>query len=228
MKKLIERYSHIFPALGYFLIYATWFGILEKKVTRPANLIHMKIDDSIPFCEYFIVPYLLWFFYIGLTFVYFIFRDKEGYIRLCLYLFTGMTVFLLVSTIWPNGHNLRPRIMPRDNLFTALTQMLYQTDTPTNLWPSIHVFNSIGAHIAIARNDVLRKQKPIILGSLLLCISIILSTVFLKQHSVFDVLTAFLMAAILYVPVYTLDLVQILRNAHDARIARKNSCRHSV
>ncbi len=222
MKEFIGRYKHVLPAIGYFLVYATWFSVLEQKVTRPANLIHMKIDDKIPFCEYFIVPYLLWFFYIGLTFVYFIFCDKEGYLRLCVYLFTGMTVFLLISTIWPNGHHLRPQVMPRDNLFTTLTQMLYQTDTPTNLWPSIHVFNSLGAHIAISKSVKLRQKKWLTFGSLLLCVSIILSTVFLKQHSVFDVITAFLMAAILYLPVYTFDIVQILRNNHSMRRKQKS------
>lgn len=222
--KLMGQYKHVLPALFYFIVYTTWFSILEKKVTHPANLIHMKIDDQIPFCEYFIVPYLLWFFYIGLTFIYFIFRDKEGYIRLCIFLFTGMTVFLLISTLFPNGHHLRPGIMPRDNVFTSLTQRLYQTDTPTNLWPSIHVFNSLGAHIAISKNVALHKHKLLIWGSFFLCTSIVLSTVFLKQHSVFDVITAFLMAAILYLPIYIFDIVQILRNA---RVTYKNSCRHS-
>ena len=39
----------------------------------------------------------------------------------------------------------------RDNIFTAMVAHLWQTDTPTNLWPSIHVYNSIGAHVALCR-----------------------------------------------------------------------------
>ena len=45
------------------------------------------------------------------------------------------------------------------------------------------------------------------MGSLILCVSIILSTVFIKQHSVFDVLTAFIMGAVMYILVYGLDIV---------------------
>lgn len=209
MKKYYKKYKHIIPTLAYMAIYLVWFAYLEKTVVRPSTLIYMKLDDAIPFCEYFIIPYLLWFVYVSVVVIYFFFKDKRDYYRTCTFLFTGMTIFLLISTLWPNGHHLRPHVMPRDNIFTALVTCLYQTDTPTNLWPSIHVFNSLGAHIAIVKNAKLCKNKVVHIGSLLLCVSIIMSTVFLKQHSVFDVLTAFIMAAILYLVVYSYDIVAV-------------------
>ncbi len=209
MKKYYERYKHAIPTLCYLAIYLIWFAYLEQKVKRPSNLIHMKIDDIIPFCEVFVIPYLLWFLYIAVAIIYFLFRNKRDYFRLCTFLFTGMTIFLIISTLWPNGHHLRPHIMPRDNIFTAMTSMLYSTDTPTNLWPSIHVYNSLGVHIAVIKNQKLCKNKAVHISSLLLCILIILSTVFLKQHSVFDVITAFIMAAVMYLVVYSFDIVAI-------------------
>lgn len=209
MKKFCARYKHAIPLIIYAVIYLCWFGYLEKTVKRPANLIHMSLDDQIPFCEVFIVPYLLWFLYISAVVLYFFFRDKQDYYRACAFLFTGMTVFLVVSTFWPNGHHLRPAVMPRDNIFTTLVSMIYKADTPTNLWPSIHVYNSLGAHIAILKNETLRRKPLIHIGSLVLCVSIILSTMFLKQHSVFDVLTAFIMAAVMYIVVYGFDIVTV-------------------
>lgn len=209
MKKFYGRYKHAIPLIIYTIIYLSWFGYLEKTVKRPVNLIHMSMDDKIPFCEFFIVPYLLWFGYVSVVVLYFFFRDKQDYYRTCVFLFTGMTVFLIVSTLWPNGHHLRPAAVPGDNVFSALVSMLYKTDTPTNLWPSIHVYNSLGAHLAIFKNDTLRKKPLIHIGSLVLCVSIILSTMFLKQHSVFDVLTAFIMAAIMYIVVYGYDIVSV-------------------
>ena len=76
-----------------------------------------------------------------------------------------------------------------------------------NLWPSIHVYNSLGAHFAIIRSKEFENKRGLRLCSLLLCCSIIMSTVFLKQHSMFDVLTAFAMAAVMYLVVYRYDLV---------------------
>ena len=212
MKKFYERYKHAIPLFIYAIIYLSWFGYLEKTVKRPANLIHMNLDDKIPFCEFFIVPYLLWFVYISAVVLYFFFKDKQDYYRACTFLFTGMTVFLVVSTLWPNGHHLRPAVMPRDNIFSTMVAMLYKTDTPTNLWPSIHVYNSLGAHFAVFRNEKLHRKPVVHIGSLVLCVSIILSTMFLKQHSVFDVLTAFIMAAVMYIVVYGFDIVTIWQN----------------
>ena len=212
MKKFYERYKHAIPLFIYAIIYLSWFGYLEKTVKRPANLIHMNLDDKIPFCEVFIVPYLLWFAYISVVVLYFFFKDKQDYYRTCVFLFTGMTVFLVVSTLWPNGHHLRPAVMPRDNIFSTMVAMLYKTDTPTNLWPSIHVYNSLGAHFAVFRNEKLHRKPVVHIGSLVLCVSIILSTMFLKQHSVFDVLTAFIMAAVMYIVVYGFDIVTIWQN----------------
>lgn len=212
MKKFYERYKHAIPLFIYAIIYLSWFGYLEKTVKRPANLIHMNLDDKIPFCEVFIVPYLLWFVYISAVVLYFFFKDKQDYYRACTFLFTGMTVFLVVSTLWPNGYHLRPAVMPRDNIFSTMVAMLYKTDTPTNLWPSIHVYNSLGAHFAVFRNEKLHRKPVVHIGSLVLCVSIILSTMFLKQHSVFDVLTAFIMAAVMYIVVYGFDIVTIWQN----------------
>lgn len=214
MKKYYERYKHAIPLMIYAVIYLSWFSYLEKTVKRPENLIHMSLDDKIPFCEIFVIPYFLWFAYVSITVIYLFFKDKQDYYRECTFLFTGMTVFLLVSTLWPNGHHLRPYVMPRDNVFTALVARLYSIDTPTNLWPSIHVYNSLGAHFAVIKNPKLCKNKVICTGSLILCVSIILSTVFIKQHSVFDVLTAFIMAAVMYLIVYAWDIVSAYQFRH--------------
>ena len=212
MKKFYERYKHAIPLMIYAVIYCTWFAYLEKTVVHPTRIIHMKVDDMIPFCEVFIIPYFLWFAYVSAVVIYCFFKSKQDYYKCCTFLFTGMTVFLVISTLWPNGHHLRPYIMPRDNIFTALVARLYSADTPTNLWPSIHVYNSIGAHLAVVHNQKLSQNRKVCTGSFLLSISIILSTVFLKQHSMFDVLTAFVMAAVMYLIVYQADIIALYQS----------------
>ena len=203
----IRKYRHAIPLIVYGIIYMAWFNHLEQTITSHYRVIHVALDDHIPFCEVFVIPYMLWFAYIAIVVMYFFFRDKDDYFRTCTFLFKGMTVFLLVSTLWPNGHHLRPYIMPRDNIFTQLVSILYKADTPTNLWPSIHVYNSLGCHIAVMKSKRLEKHKGIRIGSFILCVSIIMSTMLIKQHSVFDVTTAFIMAAIMYGVVYRSDIL---------------------
>lgn len=201
MKEFFKKYKHAW-ILSYLILYMVWFAWLEQTVTTNFHVVHMAVDDYIPFIEIFIIPYLLWFGYVAVAVVYFFFTNVPDYYKLCRFLFVGMTVFLVVSTIYPNGHYLRPSVFRNDNIFTFLVQCLYATDTSTNLFPSIHVYNSIGVHLAISRSEKLRQYKWVQIGSGVLMTSIILSTMFLKQHSVFDVVTAFAMATVMYSFVY--------------------------
>ena len=212
LSKFYEKYKHGIPVLLYMILYLTWWEILEQKNARAFQIIHMAIDDYIPFCELFIIPYVLWFFYVSIVVIYFFFHDRTEYYQALMFLFTGMTIFLVISTIWPNMHQLRLSQMPRDNIFTRVIAGLWATDTPTNLWPSIHVYNSLGAHFAIMKSKDFANKPVIRYASLLLAISIICSTVLIKQHSMFDVLTAFVMAAVMYVFVYRRDFLVVMKS----------------
>ena len=189
LTNFIKKYGHGSLMTGYGILYILIFRYLENRSVHGYHVIHTIFDDVIPFCEVFIIPYLLWFFYIVGAVLYFVFinKNKREYYQLSFNLMMGMTVFLVVSYLYPNVQHLRPAVFPRENLLTDLVRRLYSTDTPTNILPSIHVFNSLAVHMAISSCEALREKKAIRYGSLILCILIILSTMFLKQHSVIDV-----------------------------------------
>ncbi|MDD2980186.1 MAG: phosphatase PAP2 family protein [Hespellia sp.] len=204
VKNLMHKYRHAWVFL-YGFIYLPWFLYLEKHVTSQYYLVHSTIDDYIPFVEYFIVPYLLWFLFVSGFVLYFFFTDVPAFYKLVTFLFTGMTLFLIVCTLFPNGLALRPATFARDNIFVDMVKMLYATDTSTNVLPSIHVYNTIGICIAVSRSKKLQQHKIINTGTYLLAALIILSTMFLKQHSVVDVMTASIMAYALYHVVYVTE-----------------------
>ena len=196
-----KKYNHLLILL-YFIVYMAWFSYVEKTVTTHFNVVHVALDDYIPFCEYFVIPYLLWFPFVAWGVLYMALHNKSDYYKLCAFLFTGMTIFLIMSTVYPNGHYLRPTYFSHHNICTMLCEYLYATDTPTNLFPSIHVYNSLGIFLAVINNKHLSKNKTVCLVTLLLTVSIILSTMFIKQHSVFDVCCAFILAAVMNLIVY--------------------------
>lgn len=221
MKNLLQKYRHGW-VLSYFVLYMIWFTWLEKRTNVHYQPIHTGLDDIIPFQEIFIVPYLLWFAYIAATILYFFFTNREDFYKVTAFLFIGMTICLIIYTIWPNSQNLRPAEFPRDNIFSRLVGMIYSADTSTNVCPSIHVFNSIGAHIAISHSETLRKKRWLQIASFILMVSICLSTVFLKQHSAFDGFCAILLSVIMYLTVY-------VPNYSRAMVAnRKAKPEHSV
>jgi len=201
----IHQYKHAWVFL-YIFIYMPWFTLLERREGHIKHfIIHSPIDNYIPFVEYFIVPYLLWFFLVAAVVLYFFFKDKDEFYKLILFLFCGMTIFLIISTIFPNGLNLRPLTYERDNIFVDMVKLLHRSDTPTNVLPSIHVFNTLGIMAAIHQSIHLKKRFFVKAIVYTLSVLIILSTLFLKQHSVTDVVAAFALGAILYYMVYMLQ-----------------------
>ena len=201
MKNFINKYKHAWTLL-YIFIYFPWFTYLEKTVTTDYNLIYLPIDDKIPFLDIFIIPYLLWFLFVAATVAYLFIYSREEYYKACIFLFSGMTIFLIISTVYPNGLNLRETIVYNDSVFSNMVKSLQNTDTSTNVFPSIHVYNSIGCFIALAKSRGLKRYTWIKVASGILATLIILSTMFLKQHSVIDVIGAFVMAAIFYIIIY--------------------------
>ena len=179
----------------FMLVYFTWFSLLEK-YAQPVLMIHSKLDDKIPFCEYFIVPYLLWFVWIAGTFVYFYIKSRDDFYHACRYMFTGMIVCLIIYTLIPNGLNLRPEIT-NNNIFSRLVDMIWSVDTATNVCPSIHVSSTVAVHLTICHAASVRNKKPIRTLSWIVTILICLSTMFIKQHSLVDVLCGWILSLIL-------------------------------
>lgn len=214
IKKLFKKYNHALVFL-YGLIYMPWFMYLEKHVTKGFFLIHSPLDDYIPFVEYFVIPYLLWFVFIAAGSFYLFFTDKKEFLRMAAFLIAGMTIFLIICTVYPNGLNLRPAEFPRENLFTDLVRHVYSVDTPTNVLPSMHVFNSIGLCIGLTRTESLKNYPRIRLGIQLFTLSIILSTVFLKQHSVTDVIAGVVLSGVLYQFIYVRERKRAHRLLHQ-------------
>lgn len=201
MKTHVKNLKHAWVLL-YMFVYFAWFFYLENRTNVDFTSISCKIDDFIPFNEIFVIPYILWFVYICVVVLYLLFVSKKEFYQCTAFLFTGMTICLFIYTIWPNSQDLRVQTFPRNNILTDLVNMFYTTDTPTNVCPSIHVYNSIGAHIAVWRCKSLKKNQFIRYGSLVLASLICLSTMFIKQHSFIDFACASLLAAVMYILVY--------------------------
>ena len=178
-----------------------WFLYLEayrKSIIISSN---RQIDNYIP-VEYFIVLYLLWFLFIAVTVGYFFLYGQMGFLSAVrILIHRELTFFLLICTFFPNGSNSRPVVFERNNIFVDLVKP--HTHGYADQRAAKHiVFNSIGVSIAIAHSNALKKHRMVQCSAYLLAMLIIMSTVFLKQHSVTDVIAAIAMACIIYPFVY--------------------------
>mgnify|MGYP000264868112 FL=1 len=181
----------------YLVFYLSVFHWLEVNITVPEVWVHCHLDDLIPFCKYAVIPYLAWFIWIPFTLFYLLWKaPRADFWRLCLPLFAGMTIALAVYVILPNGLDLRPYRVYGSDIFARIVRQIYSTDTATNVCPSIHVFNSVTLMMAYYRSRIFEEHRRrwMRLASAVLCLSIIASTVLLKQHSCIDVVMGILLA----------------------------------
>ena len=97
---------------------------------------------------------------------------------------------------------------------TWLVEYTYSIDTNTNVFPSVHILGVMAAVAAVWNTPRLQKGAWR-WGSALYGALIIVSTVFVKQHAVVDVLSGLMVGAIAYVFVYV-----IVGRRRDKRLGR--------
>ena len=193
LKKLMERKKLIAGILLYWCFYLGAFFFVEKTVREPVLMVHCFLDDRIPYCRYMLVFYLLWFPFIAFTILYYVLFESEDKVKVLIrQLAVPMTLTLVWYLLVPNGTDVRSQAVSGTDVFSLIMELLWKTDPPTNVCPSIHVFVTLllnhAMHTTSARNRVLETVSSI------LCIGICASTLFLKQHSVIDVLAGIAVA----------------------------------
>lgn len=184
-----KEYRHLF-----WLIFWPIYGILFYYIELGYKVdyyhpMHCRLDDFIPFCEWFYIPYVFWFAYLLGMHIYTAFYDTDTFSRMVKYICITYTTALVIYLIFPNCQYLRPTEYPRDNLLTRLVASFYTIDTNTNVCPSIHVLGSIAVMEAALYTKTI-KAKWIKVVFVILAILISISTVFMKQHSILDVFAA--------------------------------------
>ena len=78
-KKIINflrKYKYMILVL-YFPIYMLWFNWLERRQVPHFAMIHCRLDDMIPFCEWFAIPYFLWFLYVFVSIIFLFLQSKH-------------------------------------------------------------------------------------------------------------------------------------------------------
>ncbi|MDR1540710.1 MAG: phosphatase PAP2 family protein [Clostridiales bacterium] len=170
----------------------------------PEHIIEIPLDRDLPLIPVFVIPYLLWFAYIAAGLIYVGHRSKENYYKLVMFLGAGMSLAYMLYMLFPNAVSIRPAITGNDPFSWAL-KIVYKFDTPTNVCPSVHVINSVAVTAAIIHTWEGRKRAVVKAAAISFCAIICMSTVFIKQHSVVDVVCGLIVGAVFYVSLYKMN-----------------------
>lgn len=197
MKAFLEKYNGLKYLLYFFIAYMIGFMLLENHHSSRMIITDTWIDQYIPFNEYFVIPYILWFVFMVLGFAYFVFIDQVGIKRTYFYLFLGMSLSLLIYALIPTGQNLRVQLY-NENIFQCLVSFIYSVDSSTNVCPSIHVYNSVMMCVSLLKSQRIKQYSWLCVAIVVLTVLICLSTVMIKQHAFMDIVWALILAMVIY------------------------------
>ena len=184
-----EPYRHAWLLL-FWPIFGLLFGFVERYYpVQSYHVMYSPLDDVIPFNELFLIPYLFWFIYLAGTVVFLFFFDTKAFRHMMYFTMFTYAVTMAVYFLFPTCQELRPLEFARDNFLTQFMAAFYAFDTNTNVCPSLHVIGSVVAMLGGLHCKWLQScgWKIFYVVSAVL---ISISTVFLKQHSLLDVLWA--------------------------------------
>lgn len=182
------EFSHLKLLAGWIFYFAAYF-ITEALIPAERCFpVHSVLDDYIPFCEGFIIPYVLWYVLVAGSLLWFALYNTQSFRKLQTYIIITQAVAMLIYVLFPNRQDLRPEVLPRDNFLTDIVRFLYTFDTNTNVCPSLHVAYSLGiASVWVREKGVHPGFKVLIVAFV---VSVCLSVAFVKQHSVVDIFAA--------------------------------------
>ncbi len=196
------QFSHLLYLI-FWPVYGLVFWLLERGLSLDYTDIYCKLDDKIPFCEWFVLPYYLWFAYIVGMLFYLGFFDIPAFKRYMLFIIATYSITCIIYIVFPNAQALRPVEFERDNILVEIVRRLYAFDTNTNVCPSLHVVGSVA--VMFGAFDTAQFKKPLWRAVFIfLTVVISFSTVFLKQHSIIDVAAGALLSVIIYPFCYTI------------------------
>ncbi len=135
------------------------------------------------------------------------FRNRSLYYKslsaIVISLIISYIIFFFFQTTVP-----RPEVVGND-IFSSIVKFIYNTDNPYNCFPSIHV---ITTYIIMRNmlNHEIKNNKMINIFVLILGILIIISTEFIKQHVLFDIIFAIILGEGIYnmINYYGLEMIK--------------------
>ena len=182
------RFSHLKLIAGW-IVYFTLYFLTENLIPESScHVVRCALDDLIPFQEFFVIFCCSWFVLIFGYLLFYLLYDTRRFAQLQSFIMITQFVAMAVYIFWPSVQLLRPEVFPRNNFFTWILSIIYAFDTPTGVTPSLHVAYSLGVvSVCLKDGRASRWWKAFVV---VLVVIISLSTAFIKQHSVVDILAA--------------------------------------
>lgn len=180
---LIPKYAIKPLALALLVNSCVYMGIAQLRRFLTFSSLETPLDTALPFLAPFVLFYVLAFVQWGLNYLLIARDSKELCYRfafgniiakiICLFFFLHLPTTLA-----------RPEVTGTD-LCSRLVRLIYTSDPPVNLFPSIHCLES---WCCIRASFLLKKSnRAYQTATIIMSLGVFASTLFIKQHVIADV-----------------------------------------
>lgn len=190
-KQFVLKEENRYLQYGWILIaYLVAFFFVEQLIPieacRPTD---MPVDRHIPLLLGFVLPYVSWFPMLAVMALILAVKDHEAYKRYMVFMGVAFMSTLVIYLIIPTCQNLRPEQVPEGGFFSWILAQVYGADNNANVCPSLHVIGAFA--VCFAAWDAKELRKPMFQGAVwLVAFVVAISTVFMKQHGIVDLIIA--------------------------------------
>lgn len=184
------QYRHVLLLLGWVVYFLCYFLTENLIPAEKCHVVWHPLDDVIPFNEWFVIPYVGWYFLIVVSLGYFLLYHVDNFKGLQTYIIVTQAIAVVCYIVWPSRQDLRPDLdtLGRENFLTWIMNIIYSQDTNTGVCPSLHVAYSLGIASAwLKEKSAAWYVKTFVV---IFVIFVCLSVAFTKQHSVADIFAA--------------------------------------
>ena len=125
MQSWFQKYRHALWFLLFGVLSAFYF--VSQHLGLRYHIVHLPLDDRLPFWPAFIVFYILWYFYVPGCMLWACFRAKDVFYQQVAALFSGAFVCAAVFVLYPTCVDFRPSAAG-PGLARALCRLIYAND----------------------------------------------------------------------------------------------------
>lgn len=187
-----EKKKGILSIIILLLVQAILYYIIKYFQGTP-NLIGTNFDKNFPFVKYFIYIYNSWYPFLFISLYKLYNNDKKTYKRFYIATLISIIIGNIIFIIYPTTIE-RANFIVND-LSSYILDLTYKLDTPVNCLPSMHCMLCFIISYSTLSSNLKAKDKTFII---IYSILIILSTLFVKQHVIYDIISSYIISIICY------------------------------
>lgn len=180
---MIPKYAIKPLALALLVNSCVYMGIAQLRRFLTFSSLETPLDTALPFLAPFVLFYVLAFVQWGLNYLLIARDSKELCYRFAFGNIIAKIICLFFFLLLPTTLA-RPEVTGTD-LCSRLVRLIYTSDPPVNLFPSIHCLES---WCCIRASFLLKKSnRTYRIATIIMSLGVFASTLFIKQHVIADV-----------------------------------------